>query len=140
MCVCVCALLLFLLTLDSRRAACACGLVVSCCRSSRFVSFLSPGKHVCISLSAARGGDASGTQRLLLSHVATPHVLLASAVAASCAMPSIMRQCKLEAKDPASGAIVPFEVGVVGVAPALARPASSHAEEGVTDVRLQPNA
>ena len=104
----------------------------------RVVSFLSPGKHVCISLSAARGGDASGTQRLLLSHVATPHVLLASAVAASCAMPSIMRQCKLEAKDPASGAIVPFEVGVVGRA--LARPASSHVEDGVTDVRLQPNA
>jgi predicted acylesterase/phospholipase RssA len=65
------------------------------------------GKHVCITVSASRAG--SGTvQRLLLNHISTPHVTLASAVAASCALPGVMKPAKLESKNSA-GQLEPFE-------------------------------
>jgi predicted acylesterase/phospholipase RssA len=65
-------------------------------------------KHVCITVSASRatGGTA---QRLLLNHISTPHVTLASAVAASCALPGVMAPAKLLAKD-STGKQEPFEV------------------------------
>ncbi len=57
-------------------------------------AFERTGKHVCITVSASRadGSDSGGggAQRLLLNHISTPHVTLASAVAASCALPGVM--------------------------------------------------
>ncbi len=53
-------------------------------------AFERTGKHVCITVSASRmkgGGEGGGAQRLLLNHISTPHVTIASAVAASCALP-----------------------------------------------------
>ena len=52
-------------------------------------AFERTGKHVCITVSASRatGGTA---QRLLLNHISTPHVTLASAVGASCALPGVV--------------------------------------------------
>jgi predicted acylesterase/phospholipase RssA len=41
-------------------------------------------KHVCITVTASRASAGSGVQRLLLNHISTPNVTLASAVAASC--------------------------------------------------------
>jgi hypothetical protein len=41
-------------------------------------------KHVCITVTASRAQSGSGVQRLLLNHISTPNVTLASAVAASC--------------------------------------------------------
>jgi len=63
---------------------------------------------VCITVSASRatGGTA---QRLLLNHISTPHVTLASAVAASCALPGVMAPAKLLIKD-STGKQDPFEV------------------------------
>ena len=48
-------------------------------------------------------------QRLLLNHISTPHVTLASAVAASCALPGVMKPAKLQTKN-SLGEIEPFEV------------------------------
>jgi TAG lipase / steryl ester hydrolase / phospholipase A2 / LPA acyltransferase len=45
----------------------------------------------------------------LLNHISSPHVTLASSVAASCALPAIMLAQPLEAKD-AAGNIVTFDV------------------------------
>ena len=66
-------------------------------------------RHVSISVSfVALGGGNSGAGsssgdggpgRLLLNHISSPHVTLASAVAASCALPGIMNSATLEAKD-----------------------------------------
>jgi len=61
-------------------------------------------RHVSISVT----GDGTGS-RLLLNHIASPHVTLASAVAASCALPAIMLAQPLEAKD-ATGQVVSFDV------------------------------
>lgn len=71
-------------------------------------AFERTGKHVCITVSASRatGGTA---QRLLLNHISTPHVTLASAVAASCALPGVMAPAKLLIKD-STGKQEPFEV------------------------------
>ena len=71
-------------------------------------AFERTGKHVCITVSASRatGGTA---QRLLLNHISTPHVTLASAVAASCALPGVMKPAKLQTKS-SLGDIEPFEV------------------------------
>jgi TAG lipase/steryl ester hydrolase/phospholipase A2/LPA acyltransferase len=66
------------------------------------------GKHVCITVSASRASGATA-QRLLLNHISTPHVTLASAVAASCALPGVMAPAKLMAKK-SSGVLEPFEV------------------------------
>lgn len=67
-------------------------------------------KVLCISVQAQRtGGGGQSGQRLLMNHVTTPHVTLSSAVAASCALPGIMRPQQLEAKD-ARGVVAPFEV------------------------------
>ena len=67
-------------------------------------AFERTGKHVCITVSASRaeesGGGGSGSgQRLLLNHISTPHVTLASAVAASCALPGVMAPAKLVTKN-----------------------------------------
>lgn len=71
-------------------------------------AFERTGKHVCITVSASRAtGDTA--QRLLLNHISTPHVTIASAVAASCALPGVMAPAKLLAKN-SSGVLEPFEV------------------------------
>lgn len=62
-------------------------------------AFEQTGKHVCITVSASRVGDHAAQQRLLLNHISTPHVTLASAVAASCALPGVMAPAKLIAKN-----------------------------------------
>ena len=62
-------------------------------------AFEMTGKHVCITVSASRASSGSGVQRLLLNHISTPNVTLASAVAASCAVPGIMAPAKLMVKD-----------------------------------------
>ena len=67
------------------------------------------GKHVCITVSASRASGGSGVQRLLLNHISTPNVTLASSVAASCAVPGVMAPAKLMIKD-SRGKQVPFEV------------------------------
>jgi len=65
-------------------------------------------KHVCMTVTASRAVNGSGTQRLLLNHISTPHVTVASAVAASCALPGIMPPCKLTQKI--DGKVSFFEV------------------------------
>ena len=69
------------------------------------------GKHVCITVSASRAsaGSGGGAQRLLLNHISTPHVTIASAVAASCALPGVMAPAKLLTKN-SNGKQEPFEV------------------------------
>lgn len=90
-------------------------------------------KHVCITVTASRASAGSGVQRLLLNHISTPNVTLASAVAASCSreyelvvdklccrcgishvrlffvVPGFMKPTKLMIKD-SKGKQVPFEV------------------------------
>ena len=66
-------------------------------------------KHVCITVTASRASSGSGVQRLLLNHISTPTVTLASAVAASCAVPGIFLPAKLMIKD-SRGKLAPFEV------------------------------
>mmetsp|Transcript_6555 Transcript_6555/g.16851 ORF Transcript_6555/g.16851 Transcript_6555/m.16851 type:complete len:945 (-) Transcript_6555:71-2905(-) len=71
-------------------------------------AFERTGKHVCITVSASRAsGDTA--QRLLLNHISTPRVTLASAVAASCALPGVMAPNKLFVKN-SVGELEPFEV------------------------------
>lgn len=65
-------------------------------------------KHVCISVTNTNKA-MSGPTKLLLNHLSTPHVLLRSAVAASCALPGIMGPNDLYAKR-VDGEIVPFTV------------------------------
>mmetsp|Transcript_7646 Transcript_7646/g.10892 ORF Transcript_7646/g.10892 Transcript_7646/m.10892 type:complete len:977 (-) Transcript_7646:498-3428(-) len=73
-------------------------------------AFNRTGKHVCITVSANRAsGGGQSAQRLLLNHISTPHVTLASAVAASCALPGVMAPTKLFTKS-ANGKQEPFEV------------------------------
>ena len=80
-------------------------------------AFERTGKHVCITVSASRAsGDTA--QRLLLNHISTPHVTLASAVAASCALPGVMAPAKLLSKN-SSGVLEPFEVCVCWLHPCL---------------------
>ncbi|KAG7348548.1 patatin-like phospholipase [Nitzschia inconspicua] len=71
-------------------------------------AFERTGKHVCITVSASRANSGSA-QRLLLNHISTPHVTLASAVAASCALPGVMKPRKLQTKN-SMGEIEDFEV------------------------------
>mmetsp|Transcript_44754 Transcript_44754/g.108525 ORF Transcript_44754/g.108525 Transcript_44754/m.108525 type:complete len:789 (-) Transcript_44754:956-3322(-) len=71
-------------------------------------AFERTGRHVCIHVSASRASSAS-QQRLLLNHISTPHVTLASAVATSCALPGVMKPRKLQAKN-SLGTIEDFEV------------------------------
>jgi TAG lipase/steryl ester hydrolase/phospholipase A2/LPA acyltransferase len=67
-------------------------------------------KHVNITVSASRtSGHGKGPQRLLLNHINTPHVLVASAVEASCCLPGIMEPTKLMVKG-SNGSVTPFEV------------------------------
>lgn len=72
-------------------------------------AFQMTGKHVCISVSASRAGSGDTAQRLLLNHISTPHVTISSAVAASCALPGVMKPTKLMAKDSEGNQVV-FEV------------------------------
>jgi len=74
-------------------------------------AFERTGKHVCITVSASRAiaGSGGGAQRLLLNHISTPHVTIASAVAASCALPGVMAPAKLLTKN-SNGIQEPFEV------------------------------
>ena len=72
-------------------------------------AFKRTGKHVCITVSASRATTAGSGQRLLLNHISTPHVTIASAVAASCALPGVMKPAKLLTKDN-HGKQAPFEV------------------------------
>ena len=66
-------------------------------------------RHVSISVSYSQlGGNGEGPGRLLLNHISSPHVTLASAVAASCALPGIMASQNLEAKD-STGRISPVD-------------------------------
>jgi predicted acylesterase/phospholipase RssA len=71
-------------------------------------AFERTGKHVCITVSASRASSGSA-QRLLLNHISTPHVTLASAVVASCALPGVMKPANLQAKN-SCGKIEDFEV------------------------------
>ena len=73
-------------------------------------------KHVCISVTrrATGGGGSGGPTKLLLNHISTPHVLISSAVAASCSLPGIMKPKDLLMKT-ADGDIVPFHVDGEGV-------------------------
>lgn len=71
-------------------------------------AFEKTGKHVCITVSASRATGGT-VQRLLLNHISTPHVTIASAVAASCALPGVMAPAKLLSKNSA-GELEPFEV------------------------------
>lgn len=73
-------------------------------------------KHVCISVSrqASGGAGSGGPTKLLLNHISTPHVLIRSAVATSCALPGIMRANELLCKN-ADGEVVPFHVDGEGV-------------------------
>ena len=72
-------------------------------------AFERTGKHVCISVSASRASADSALQRLLLNHISTPRVTLASAVAASCALPGVMAPTKLMTKN-SVGELEFFEV------------------------------
>ena len=74
-------------------------------------AFQKTGKHVCITVSASRAesGAGGGAQRLLLNHISTPHVTLASAVAASCALPGVMAPAKLITKNSNNGKMETFE-------------------------------
>ncbi|KAL1521049.1 hypothetical protein AB1Y20_022604 [Prymnesium parvum] len=65
------------------------------------------GRHVNISICSTTRGGGRG-QSVLLNHITTPSVLVHSAVAASCALPGIMRPATLLAKD-SSGRIVPMD-------------------------------
>ncbi len=65
-------------------------------------------KHVCITVSASRS-ESKSAQRLLLNHISTPHVTLASAVAASCSLPGLMPPAKLRVKN-RKGELELFEV------------------------------
>lgn len=71
-------------------------------------AFARTGKHVCITVSASRA-QSDANQRLLLNHISTPHVTLASAVSASCALPGVMKPAKLKTKN-SIGKIEDFEV------------------------------
>jgi len=71
-------------------------------------AFARTGKHVCITVSASRA-QSDAAQRLLLNHISTPHVTLASAVSASCALPGVMKPAKLKTKN-SIGKIEDFEV------------------------------
>lgn len=60
-------------------------------------AYTKTGKSVCITVTASRE-SSGGQQRLLLNHISTPHVTIASAVAASCALPGVMAPAKLKTK------------------------------------------
>jgi predicted acylesterase/phospholipase RssA len=72
-------------------------------------AFERTGKHVCITVSASRANGRTA-QRLLLNHISTPHVTIASAVGASCALPGVMAPTKLISKNYSTGELEPFEV------------------------------
>lgn len=71
-------------------------------------AFQRTGRIVCVSVVARYGRNKHApTSPLLLSYLTAPHVLLWSAVAASCALPGLMRPTTLLARD-ASGVVRPY--------------------------------
>ena len=71
-------------------------------------AYVKTARHVSISVSASSAHTVSGgTYKLLLNHISTPHVLLASAVRASCALPGIMSSATLMKKNK-QGEVVPY--------------------------------
>ena len=69
-------------------------------------AYLRTGRDVSITVTAHRG-NLKGESSYVLNHITTPQVLIASAVATSCALPGIMQANQLLAKD-ADGKRVPF--------------------------------
>ena len=57
--------------------------------------------------------NASGSHPLLLNYLTTPHVLLWSAVQASCALPGLMKAVELMARKPKTKEVVPYLPGQV---------------------------
>lgn len=73
-------------------------------------AFERTGKHINITVTASqRGGSRSGPQRMLLNHINTPHVLICSAVTASCCLPGIMEPTTLLMKT-SDGVVEDFAV------------------------------
>ena len=64
--------------------------------------------NINISVGARSGGLGAMRGALLLNHLTTPHVLLRSAVHASCCLPTVMNPTTLLAKA-SNGEIHPFE-------------------------------
>ena len=64
--------------------------------------------------SAATGTGERHRAALLLNHVTTPHVLLRSAVHASCSLPFVINQTELLTKFPGTGQIVPYSSSAPG--------------------------
>jgi hypothetical protein len=60
-------------------------------------------RHVSITVTMSSDSVLVRERRVLLNHISSPHVTLASAVASSCALPGIMLPTSLEAKDPSDG-------------------------------------
>ena len=73
-------------------------------------AFERTGRVVNINVSSRSLTGSGRRGALLLNHLTTPHVLIRSAVHASCALPTVMHSAALLAKD-ATGAIVPFGHG-----------------------------
>lgn len=70
-------------------------------------AFARTGRIVNINVSGSARAEASRRGALLLNHLTAPHVLIRSAVHASCCLPTVMLPTTLLAKD-SSGQIVPF--------------------------------
>jgi len=73
-------------------------------------AYLRTGRTVNINVSQSTLGGGPNARRvaLLLNHLTAPHVLIASAVHASCCLPTVLKPAELLKKDPQTGAIEPF--------------------------------
>ncbi len=76
-------------------------------------AFKRTGRIVNINISASSRGGASARGALLLNALTAPHVLIRSAVHASCCLPTVMKPTTLLAKD-AAGRVVPFSSAADG--------------------------
>ena len=84
-----------------------CPFVMAAARDTTFgEAYLRTGRLVSITVTA-NYGPMGGSQPMLLNYLTAPQVLLYSAVAASCALPGLMRPVTLLRKD-AEGKILPF--------------------------------
>lgn len=61
-------------------------------------AFARTGRHVTISVSHSSLAGYRGAEELLLNHITTPHVLIRSAVVASCSLPGILKPSHLLSK------------------------------------------
>lgn len=66
------------------------------------------GRIVNVSVVARAGPSAS--YNLQLNYLTAPHVLVWSAVAASCALPGLMRPVTIQARDDLTGRVVPYHI------------------------------